>query len=73
MNVNWTKADAWYRRDTDEGGYLTVSRAGNGTWSWFWRVSRTGGVFGQGGGHESHLEAMIEADRSSARMCEIAS
>lgn len=72
MNLNWTKADAWYRRDTDEGGYLTVSRAGD-TWSWFWRASRTGGVLGQGGGHDSHLGAMIAADQASALLYQAAS
>lgn len=64
MNINWTKADSWYRRDTEDGCHLTVSRTRSGSWSWRWNASGTGRVLGKGDNHDSHLGAMIEADQT---------
>lgn len=71
MNLNWAKSDAWFRRDTDDGGYLTVSRSKN-TWSWTWHVRQTGALLGEGIGLPSHLDAMIAADHAAARKYEAA-
>lgn len=74
MNPNWTKADAWFRRDVDEHSYLTVSRTGD-TWGWRWHARTNGTLLGKSDlkGHPSHLGAMIEADQTSFEMYEAAS
>jgi hypothetical protein len=71
--TEWTKADAWHRRELADGSYLLVTRAHPTADRWHWRhlTTSTGkvlasGPHGHGKSYTSASAAMGCADRAVA-------